>query len=212
MRFRLIKDIIKRVIYGFDKSETTAQSVFTKDLVNSKFNIGEFTYGKPIVHWGEKNNLIIGKFCSIADNVQIFLGGNHRVDWVSTYPFNHMTNYFSDGVKVSGHPASKGDVVIGNDVWIGQNSIIMSGVCIADGAVIAAGSIVTKSVGPYEIWGGNPAKLIRLRFEEKYIAELLTIKWWDWSTDRINANVQKLCSKGIGQFISEANAERTSII
>src|ERR1035437_8628156 len=93
---------------------------FTKDvLVGRGYKIGDYTYGSPtVLHWGEAVTLEIGKFCSIADDVTIFLGGNHRIDWVTTYPFNVLPQYFPTGKDISGHPASKGDIIIGNDVWI----------------------------------------------------------------------------------------------
>lgn len=100
----------------------------------------------------EESNLIIGKFCSIAGGVTIFLGGNHRLDWISTYPFNMLEEEFPEAKMIKGHPATKGDVKIGNDVWIGQNAVIMSGIIIGNGAVIAANSVVTKNIKDYEVW------------------------------------------------------------
>ena len=113
-----------------------------------------------MVQYGEGSNLVVGSFCSIAKGLKVFLGGDHRTDWISTYPFGHVfPEIFGDPVK--GHPKSRGDVVIGNDVWTGQDVTIMSGVQIADGAVIAAGSHVHKDIGPYEIWGGTQQFLLK---------------------------------------------------
>lgn len=172
---------------------------FTKDIFrNEPFEIGDFTYGQPkVFRWKDNTNLKIGKFCSIGNNVTILLGGNHRTDWISTYPFNEITDDFPNGKGITGHPVSKGDVVIGNDVWIGYGSLILSGVAIGDGAVIAAGSVVTKNIGPYEIWGGNPAKFIKKRFSDQEIGTLLTIKWWDWNKEKINRNARILCEGDI---------------
>lgn len=121
----------------------------------------------------------IGKFCSIADRVKIFLGGNHRTDWISTYPFGHINQQSFDVDPASGHPKTNGDVIIGNDVWIGHSSTIMSGVTIGDGAVIAANSHVVQDVAPYTIVGGNPSKVIKKRFDEEIINLLLELKWWE---------------------------------
>lgn len=195
---------ILKKIYAQQQPKKEAESVFyTKDFFKrKKFIIGEFTYGKPsVIFENYQANLFIGKFCSIADGVTIFLGGNHRPDWISTYPFNSIPNQdFEAFTKIKGHPATKGNVIIGNDVWIGLNTTILSGVTIGDGAVIAAGSVVTKNVRPYEIWGGNPAKLIKKRFDEDTIKKLLEIKWWEWDMKKIKENVPKLMSSNINDF------------
>lgn len=173
---------------------------FTKDIFRGrKFDIGDFTYGNPTVLFeNEQAQLTIGKFCSIADNVTLFLGGNHRSDWISTYPFSALAAHFPDSAHIKGHPATNGSLTIGNDVWIGRNVTILSGITIGDGAVLAAGSVVTKNVGDYEIWGGNPAKLIRKRFSEQQILELKQISWWDWDIEKIKENTPILCSENMG--------------
>lgn len=174
------------------------------DVKNCEF--GDFTYGKPIImDFGEGSKLKVGKFCSISTNVTILLGGNHRIDWVTTYPFNAMSKDFPYGKNIKGHPWSKGDVVIGNDVWIGQNATILSGVSIGDGAVIASNAVVTKNVDSYEIVAGNPAKVIKKRFNDKIITELLEIKWWDWDNEKININIEFLCAQNIEKFINLHN-------
>jgi len=144
--------------------------------------VGKHTYGHgkiDVKKWNDNNKILIGSFCSIADKCVIFLGGNHRTDWVTTYPFGHINQHIFDSFNGIGHPASNGDVVIGNDVWIGCNVTIMSGVNIGDGAVIAANSHVVKNVKPYEIIGGNPAKHIKYRFNDEIIEKLLKIRWWE---------------------------------
>ncbi|MDH5184911.1 MAG: CatB-related O-acetyltransferase [Gammaproteobacteria bacterium] len=164
-----------------------------------QYEIGEYTYGKPVVNsWGEGATLKIGKFCSIASNVTILLGGNHRIDWVSTYPFS---NVFSDARGFTGHPTTKGDVVIGHDVWIGTESMILSGVTIGSGAVIAACSVVTKDIPPYAIVAGNPAKIIRQRFDQETIESLLEIAWWDWPIENIKQAWPLILSTEIKEFI-----------
>lgn len=183
---------IKRKVFG--KNEDVA--FFTKDhFKHEEFIIGDYTYGKPIVYFKNKtSNLIIGKFCSISENVKIFLGGNHRTDWITTYPFNDIPKYFPELNHIKGHPSTKGDVTIGNDVWIGYGATIMSGVSIANGAVVGAQSVVTKNIGAYEIWAGNPAKFIKKRFDETTVEKLEQLKWWDLSIEKIKQHTDLLCT------------------
>ena len=166
-----------------------------KDIIAKGHEIGDFTYGvKNILEWGEGAKLHIGKFCSIADNVTFMLGGNHRTDWISTYPFNKQLKAFKD---IPGHPSTKGDIWIGNDVWIGREATIMSGVCIGDGAVIGAESVVAKDVLPYSIYAGNPARFIRNKFPLEYMSLLNEMKWWDWSDELIHKAIPILMSNDI---------------
>lgn len=165
---------------------------------------GKYTYGLPNILWKNDNaKLIVGNFCSIGGNVNIYLGGNHRTDWVTTYPFGtvnqNVFNLFN--VDEHGHPSTKGDVIIGNDVWIGDNVTIMSGVTIGDGAVIANNSHVVKNVEPYSLVGGNPANLIKYRFSQEQIEKLLQIKWWYWDDYKINNFTSLLCNNNIDEFI-----------
>lgn len=193
-------NIIKQLL----KKENKNKSVFTNRYIlnSSNIKIGDFTYGIPKIYsWDKKTNLEIGKFCSIADNVKILMGGNHRTDWISTYPFSELNKDFQSGKYVTGHPASKGNIVIGNDVWIGNDVIILSGVTIGDGAVIGAGSVVTKSIEPYNIVAGNPAIVLKKRFSNEIIEDLLKIKWWNWPIQKINENIQLICSNNIEDFI-----------
>jgi acetyltransferase-like isoleucine patch superfamily enzyme len=164
--------------------------------------VGSNTYGhdgiKIIGGYDEGTRLIIGKFCSIAEGVVVFLGANHRVDWFTTYPFGHIhQTKFPKVSKNHGHPATKGNVTIGNDVWIATNAVIMSGVKIGDGAIIGAYTVVTKDVPPYTIVAGNPAKQIRKRFSDEIINKLLELKWWDMNESRINEISDILCSNDI---------------
>ena len=134
----------------------------------------------------------------------IYLGGNHRTDWVSTYPFGHIHQGVFDRFDGSGHPSTRGDVVIGNDVWIGDGVTIMSGVRIGDGAVIAANSHVVKDVEPYTLVGGNPARFIKYRFSREHIEKLLAIQWWNWEDDKINRLSPLLCSSKIDELLAAA--------
>lgn len=160
---------------------------------NDDVTIGEYSYGMPYIKkWEEiEDSVVIGKFCSIAENVQIFLGENHRADWITTFPFNA---FLSDYAYIKGHPMSKGDIIIGNDVWIGADVKIMSGVTIGDGAVLAADALVIKDVEPYTIVGGVPAQVIKKRFPDEIIERLLEIKWWNWDKELIYEAVPLLQS------------------
>lgn len=160
-----------------------------------KFDIGDYTYGKPKIY-ADPSSFKLGKFCSIADGVIIYAGGEHNHSWVSSYNFSARFN-----CKVCTN--SKGNVSIGNDVWIGDGALILSGVNIADGAVIAARSVVTKDVNAYEIVGGNPAKHIKYRFEQSQIDSLLKIKWWNWDINKIETNFELILNKDINAFISK---------
>jgi virginiamycin A acetyltransferase len=164
--------------------------------------VGAWTYGSPICRYQSFGNakLKIGRFCSIAPDVRILLAGEHPTTTVSTYPFNYM---FQDGSKLSRNNGSKGDVVIGNDVWIGDGALILSGVTIGDGAIVAARAVVTRDVVPYSIVGGVPAKIIKMRFDQLTIDKLLKISWWDWSIEKINAELALLSSENLGAFLSK---------
>jgi acetyltransferase-like isoleucine patch superfamily enzyme len=183
---------------------------YTKELLKDSIEkhgheIGDFTYGLPaVLTWGEGRKVVIGKYCSIASGVEIFLGGNHRYDWVTTYPFTAICDSWPEAVGIPGHPQSNGDVRIGNDVWIGHRSTIMSGVSIGDGAVLAASSVVTADVPPYAIVGGNPARVIKYRFDRQTVNRLLAIRWWDRPEDRVRALMSYLVSGDIEAFLRKA--------
>ena len=148
----------------------------------------------------ETDRLIIGKFCSIATGVKFMMGGTqgHNYNWIATYTLDFLDDDFDGYNKVSPKAhKNKGDTIIGNDVWIGAEAMIMPGVRIADGAVVATRAVVTKNIGPYEIWGGNPAKLIKKRFSDEDIAKLLEIKWWDWKIDVIKQRLDLVRSSEV---------------
>lgn len=167
-----------------------------------QYDIGRGSYGGlSVLDFGEGSKVSIGAFCSFARGVQIFLGGEHRTDWVSTYPFSALDQRFA-GIK--GHPRTRGDVVIGNDVWVGREAMIMSGVTVGDGAVIGARAVVAKDVPAYGVVAGNPATLVRSRFPPETIERLLAIAWWRWPQERVDAAVPLLLSRDIDAFIAAA--------
>jgi acetyltransferase-like isoleucine patch superfamily enzyme len=159
--------------------------------------VGRFTYGIEdikIKQWGEGAKLRIGSFCSLGSEITFFLGGNHRSDWISTYPFGHIFQEQLSGKPNMGHPSSNGDITLGHDVWVGHGVTFMSGVEIGSGAVIAANSHVTRSVGPYEVFGGNPAKKIKDRFDPETVDLLLELQWWTLPVEQINTLIPSLTS------------------
>lgn len=165
-----------------------------------RISVGRFTYGNPSLKvWGENESVSIGAFCSIADDVVIFGGGEHRKDWITTFPLRIA---FGDALAgLDGHPTSKGPTCIGNDVWIGHGACVLSGVTIGDGAIIGARAVVAHDVLPYTIVGGNPAKILKRRFTDRQITALLAIRWWDWPVEEIHARQHLLCSDNIDAFI-----------
>jgi acetyltransferase-like isoleucine patch superfamily enzyme len=141
----------------------------------------------------------IGSFCSIGKNVQIYTGGNHRTDWVTTYPLR--IKYELPGAWEDGCPATDGPVRIGHDVWIANDVTVLSGVTVGNGAVLGAHSVVTKDVDPYAIVGGSPARLLRKRFTDSQIEALTEIQWWEWTDARIVEAVPLLCSGDVDKFV-----------
>ncbi len=185
-------------ISGYDKE------IYVKPTVkNQNIIVGDFTYiadsnfESHVTHHYEWNGdkLIIGKFCQIAAGVEFIMNGaNHQMNAVSTFPFYTLEGWDMDPPTLSDLPL-KGDTVIGNDVWIGQNAVILPGVHIGDGVIIGANSVVGSDVEPYTILVGNPAKVLRKRFDDELIRLLVEFKWWDKSIDEINALIPILtCS------------------
>jgi acetyltransferase-like isoleucine patch superfamily enzyme len=173
-------------------------------------DIGRYTYGHESIKLAFTNEakLKIGKFCSIAWGLTIYLGGMHNTRWISTFPFGrahqNIFNNYPDVCKVENlksYKSSNGDVVIGNDVYIGSNVLILSGVKIGDGAVISTNSVIYENVKPYTVVGGNPSKVWFYRFSEEVIKDLLEMKWWDWQDSKINEIVPFLCSSDTKSLI-----------
>ena len=163
------------------------------------YEIGDYSYGRPkVIRFEDGAQLRIGKFCSIADDSVFMLGGNHRTDWVTTYPFS---NFFEFAYQYANIHIFKGDIDIGNDVWIGQEAFILSGVTIGNGAVIGARTVVAKNVKPYSIVVGNPARHLRYRVDESLIPALQALVWWDWPIEKIAEAMPLILSGNIREFI-----------
>lgn len=193
------------------------ETVYLKPVIsNPNISVGEFTMYNDFVNdpmQFERNNvlyqypinhdkLIIGKFCSIACGAKfIFNSANHTLSSVSTYPFPIFFEEWGLNIKdVAAAWDNKGDIIIGNDVWIGYEAVIMAGVTVGDGAIIGTRAVVTKDVPPYTIVGGVPAKPIRKRFDNETLDELLKIRWWDWSEEKIERNIQAIQSGCLEQL------------
>lgn len=194
------------------------QTIYLKNVIsNPNIIVGDYTMYNDFVNdptLFEKNNvlyhypinhdkLIMGKFCSVACGARfLFTSANHTLNSLATYPFPLFFEEWNLDIKnVTQAWDNKGDIVIGNDVWIGYEAVIMSGVTIGDGAIIGTRALVTKDVPPYTIVGGIPAKPIRKRFSEEKIASLLETKWWDWSEERIAKNIQAIQSGQIDKLV-----------
>ena len=183
----------------------------SKQVTNPNIIVGRYSYYSGYYHGHsfddcarylmpdrqDVDKLIIGSFCSIGSGVSFIMAGNqgHRMEWVSSFPFFYFdedyVNEAIDGFQ------NAGNTEIGNDVWIGAEAMIMPGVKIGHGSVIGARSVVTKSVAPYTIVGGNPAKLIRMRFSDVQIEQLLEMAWWDWLENQLASAMKLLCSNDI---------------
>lgn len=182
---------------------------FIKNIIqNPNIVVGDYTYyddyetngedfEKHVTHFypfvGDK--LIIGKFCAIAKGIKFIMNGaNHRMNGITTYPFNIMGNGWEKSAPKLENLPLKGDTVIGNDVWIGENVTILPGVHIGDGAIIGANSVVAKDIEPYSVAVGNPCRVVRKRFDEEIIKKLCALKWWDWDEEKIFKNLDALTS------------------
>lgn len=185
------------------------QTIYLKNVINDpNIIIGDYTMYNDFINdpvLFEKNNvlyhypinndrLIIGKFCSIACGVKfLFNSANHTMKSLSTYPFPLFFDEWDlDVNNVTSSWDNKGDIVIGNDVWIGYEAIIFAGVTIGDGAIIGSRAVVTKDVPPYTVVGGVPARIIKERFSKETVSSLLKIKWWNWSKERIIKNIDAI--------------------
>ena len=193
------------------------ETVYLKSVVkNSNIIVGDFTMYNDFVNdprQFERNNvlyhypinhdrLVIGKFCSIACGAKfLFTSANHTQASLSTYPFPiFFEEWGLDVQNITSAWDNKGDIIIGNDVWIGYEAVILAGVTIGDGAVIGSRAVVTKDVPPYTIVGGVPANTIRRRFDEDTVEELLGLRWWDWPEEVIRENIPAIQSGCVEQL------------
>ncbi len=171
------------------------------------FVIGAYSYGRPKVRFPESGRrLTIGRYCSIADKVEILLGGGHRLDWATTYPFAAMREHFPGARAPADYHASRGDVVIGHDVWLGSGCMILSGVTVGHGAVVAARAVVSRDVPPYAVVAGNPARVVRTRFDPETVAALVETAWWDLPPAAVADLVPLLCSDRIADLLAALRA------
>lgn len=172
-------------------------------LLDRRILVGDHTYGindKTVLLFKKNDRVVIGKFCSIAVGVKIIASGEHNYKAVSSFPF--YAHYLKKSIEKDTY--SKGEVNIGNDVWVGANAVILSGVKVGDGAVIAAGSVVTKNIPPYAIAAGVPAKVIKFRFNQDIVDRLLKIQWWNWDKQFLNNHVDDMY-ENIEEFIKKYN-------
>lgn len=187
----------------FIKNAITRTNIIVGDYTYYDDINGAEKFEDHVTHHYESigDKLIIGKFCAIAKGIEFIMNGaNHRMCSVSTYPFNMMGHGWEKCTPTLDDLPLKGDTVVGNDVWIGQNVTVMPGVKIGDGAIIAANSVVVKDIPPYAIAGGNPCKVIKNRFDEELTRYLLQLKWWDWSAEKIFDNLEILCSGDLSKI------------
>ena len=200
-----------RIMHGANPREKHPMSgfpqiCFIKNTVkNPRIIIGDYTYyddpedsenfeRNVLYHYPfSKDKLIIGKFCALARGIKFIMNGaNHQLSGFSTYPFYIFGNGWEKVSPEDEELPFKGDTIVGNDVWIGYKSVIMPGVKVGDGAIIAAKSVVVSDVSPYTIVGGNPAQIIKQRFDDNTIEQLIKIAWWNWDIKRISANLDKI--------------------
>ena len=193
-------------ISGYEKEIYVKPTIKNRNII-----VGDFTYIADsefeihVTHHYDFNNdkLIIGKFCQIASGVEFIMNGaNHQMNSVSTFPFYTLEGWNMDPPLPSDLPL-KGDTIIGNDVWIGQNAVILPGVHIGDGDIIGANSVVGSNVAPYNIVIGNPAKVLRKRFDDELIDLMLKFKWWDKSIDEIDSLIPILTCSDLEKVKSE---------
>lgn len=201
-------------ISGYDKL------IFLKPFIKAKnIFVGDYTYFDDRKNGPEnfeesnvlynydfsKVKLVIGKFCAIAAETRFIMTGDHKLDAISTYPFPIFGQGWESAFNVFELPV-KGDIIVGNDVWFGYDSLVMNGVTIGNGAIIATRSVVVKDVPAYSIVAGNPAKVVKMRFDQKTIDRLEKIAWWNWSIEKISQNLPLICNLEIDLLEHAGNA------
>lgn len=204
-----LRDLVGRpldnVLDAFSRRRTRLASQATNEVLysNERLTMGAHSYGDPLIATfpGDTAHVRIGAFTSIGPDVVLMDGGDHRIDWVSTFPFRAALGL--PGAYQDGHPSTRGDIEIGNDVWIGRGARVRSGVRIGNGAVVAGYAVVTRDVRPYAIVAGVPAREVRRRFTDEQIDALERIAWWNWPMETVLSQVPKLCNDDIDAFIRE---------
>lgn len=187
---------------------------FLKNVINHpNISIGDFTYYDDFETVDNfirnvryqfdfvGDRLSIGKFCMIASGVEFIMNGaNHLTDAISAFPFAIFGHGWEKAMQQKAYP-NKGDTVVGNDVWLGYQATVLPGVLIGDGAIVGAKSVVARAVPPYAIVGGNPARVIRYRFTDAIIDQLLQLRWWDWPVEKITRHVHLLTSLDVDALL-----------
>ena len=194
------------------KKQKKYKNYFLKDNLKNEIDanlakVGNWSYGSPTIYrWDWKSKIIIGNFCSLGPDINFYVGADHRSDWISTSPLpaSQFNETFKKAKHIKNFSISKGDTVIGHDVWIGGRSTILSGVKIGTGAIIAAGSMVVNDVEPYSVSGGNPNREIKKRFEESIIKKILHTEWWLMEDQKIDELSKYLLSSDFEKFFSLA--------
>ena len=201
-------------INGYEKEIYIKPTITKPNIFVGEFSyIADSDFESHVTNHYEWNGdkLIIGKFCQIATGVEFVMNGaNHQMNAVSTFPFYTLEGWDMEPPAIDDLPL-KGDTVIGNDVWIGQNAVILPGVHIGDGAIIGANSVVGRNVEPYTIVAGNPAKVLRKRFDDEMIGLLLTFKWWDKSIEEINSLIPILTCSDLNRVREKLKAHACSL-
>lgn len=185
-----MKDYNKLV---FLKNYVKATNIFVGDYTyfdDRRYGPEQFEENNVLYNYNySKVKLVIGKFCALAAETRFIMTGDHKLDAISTFPFPIFGNGWENAYTIDELPV-KGDIIVGNDVWFGYDSLVMNGVTIGNGAIIAARAVVVKDVPPYSIVAGNPAKVVKMRFDDKTIDRLEKIAWWDWDIGKINRNLK----------------------
>lgn len=190
------------------------KAVFLKNFIKAKnIVVGDYTYFDDFRYGPDKFEeynvlynypftkvkLVIGKFCAIAAETRFIMSGDHKLDAISTYPFPIFGQGWENAFNVLDLPV-KGDIVVGNDVWFGYDSLIKNGVTIGNGSIIGARAVVVKDVPAYSVVAGNPAKVVKMRFDDKTIERLQKIAWWNWEINKINRNLKLICQVDIDRL------------
>ena len=195
-----IKDYDKLV---FLKNSVKASNIFVGDYTyfdDRRYGSDKFEEYNVLYNYDfSKVKLVIGKFCAIAAETRFIMTGDHKLDAISTYPFPIFGHGWESAFNVYDLPV-KGDIIVGHDVWFGYDSLVMNGVTIGNGAIIAARAVVVKDVPAYSIVAGNPAKVVKMRFDDKTIDRLQKIAWWDWSIEKISKHLKLICHQDVDKL------------